>query len=209
MIYRTMDYAAIFNGKNFPSTKELYQFFWNEVTSHWTKEYVEAFPKHGEITLQIFFGFAFLIDHIWENVEAKDINKELPETRVIAFFGISNSNIVKENIYRRRIGWGATTLAFSQYGGPYDKGHFIAHGFGGPVDVNIFPQRRDINRGWSTEGKRYREMERYVAAHPGTLVFSRPIFQDLTDCPFFLEYGYFDKKLKLHTETFPNRYSGV
>ena len=78
--------------------------------------------------------------------------------------------------------------------------------FGGPVDVNIFPQRTNIKRGWSEEGKRYRKMERYVAANPDTLVFSRPIFQDLTECPYFLEYGDFDKELKLHLETFPNRY---
>lgn len=33
--------------------------------------------------------------------------------------------------------------AFNHYGHEYDKSHFIAHGFGGPVDVNLFPQRRD------------------------------------------------------------------
>lgn len=201
-----MDYASLLCGKNFPSAKELYQFFWEEVTAHWTSEYAAAFPNHGEITLQNFQGFSFLIDHVWPWVEAEDVNKELPETRVISFFGISNTNVVAENIKRRRQGWGPTNFIFSPYGGDYDKGHFIAHGFGGPVDVNIFPQRRDINRGWSEEGKSYRKMEKYVAANPGTLVFSRPIFKDLTECPYFLEYGYFDQELKLHVETFPNRY---
>jgi hypothetical protein len=201
-----MDYAALLNGQHFSSTQELYQFFWDEVTVHWTDAYVAAFPKHGEITLQNFLGFAFQIDHVWPWVEAEDIDKELPETRVISFFGISNTNVVVENIRRRRVGWGPTDIIFSPYGGAYDKGHFIAHGFGGPVDVNIFPQRRDINRGWSEEGKRYRKMEQYVAAHPGTFVFSRPIFQDLTECPYFLECGYFDQELQLHVETFPNRY---
>lgn len=201
-----MDYASLLNGKNFISTKELYQFFWEEVTAVWTSEYAAAFPKHGEITLQNFQGFSFLIDHVWPWVEAEDVNKELPETRVISFFGISNTNVVAENIKRRRQGWGPTNFIFSPYGGEYDKGHFIAHGFGGPVDVNLFPQRRDINRGWSEKGKVYRKMEKYVADNPGTLVFSRPIFQDLTECPYFLEYGFFDQDLKLHVETFPNRY---
>jgi hypothetical protein len=201
-----MDYAALLDGKEFLSAKELYQFFWDEVTAHWANEYEAAFPKHGEITLQNFQGFAFLIDHVWPSVEAEDVNKELPETRVISFFGLSNTNVVEENKKRRVAGWGPTEFIFSPYGGKYDKGHFMAHGFGGPVDVNLFPQRRDINRG-AKEVKRYREMERYVAANPGTLVFSRPIFQDLTECPYYLEYGYFDKELKLHVETFPNRYS--
>ena len=56
---------------------------------------------------------------------------------------------------------------FAPYGPfNYDKGHFIAHGFGGPIDVNLFPQRR----GWHEEGEPYRQMERYVAANPGTFV---------------------------------------
>ncbi len=164
-----------------------------------------ALPKHGEITLQNFLGFTFLIDHIWDHATERDVIKELPETRVVSFFGISNTNLVKENVYRRRVGWGNTTLAFSEFPGQYDKGHFIAHGFGGPVDVNLFPQRRDINRGWSEEGKRYRKMERYVAANHGTLVFSRPVYTDRSICPHTLEYGYFDKELNLQIQTFPNR----
>jgi hypothetical protein len=202
-----MDYQSMLTDRKWNSVEELYQFFWDEISYHWTREYVEAFPKHGEITLQNFKGFAFLIDHVWDHVMEEDTNKELPETRVISFFGISNTNIVHENIRRRRVGWGPTEIIFSPYGGAYDKGHFIAHGFGGPVDVNIFPQRRDVNRGWSEEGKRYRKMERYLAANPGTLVFSRPIFKDLTECPHFLEYGYFDSELKLQMEIFPNRYT--
>ncbi len=205
-LFEMPNYEQLISNKSFADSKELYSFFWDEVSTYWPREYVKTFPKHGEITLQNFQGFSFLIDHIWPEVEEKDIAKELPETRVISFFGISNKNVVKENIYRRRVGWGPIRGNYAIYGGDYDKGHFIAHGFGGPVDVNIFPQRRDVNRGWSEEGKRYRKMEKYVAANPGTLVFSRPIFKDLTDCPYSLEYGYFDTGLKLHVDTFPNRY---
>lgn len=101
--------------------------------------------------------------------------------------------------------WGKASTAFSHFGGHYDKGHFLAHGFGGPIDVNLFPHRRDINRGWSAEGKRYRDMEKYVSVNPGTMVFSRPIYNDLSVCPYQLEYGYFDRNLKLVVEVFPNR----
>ena len=38
-------------------------------------------------------------------------------------------------------------------------------------DWNLFPQLRSLNRGWSKEGKLYREMETYVAANPGTMFF--------------------------------------
>lgn len=34
--------------------------------------------------------------------------------------------------------------------------------------MNLFLQRRDLNRGWSQQGKQYRAMEQYLADHPGT-----------------------------------------
>jgi len=201
-----IDYKQIALQNNCRSAAHLNELFWHTISSYWIKKYTDAFPKHGEISLQNFFGFAFLIDHVWPDVQEADSNNELPETRVISFFGISNTNIVKENRSRMKKGWGKTSQAFSTFGVDFDKGHFIAHGFGGPVDVNIFPQRRDINRGWSDEGKLYRKMEKFVAANPGTFVFSRPVYNDLTICPYQLEYGYFDKDLELTIQTFPNSY---
>src|SRR5215510_664166 len=56
-----------------------------------------------------------------------------------------------------------------------DRGHFIAHSIGGGLDVNVFWQDRDLNRGWSPEGKIFRQMETYCQEHPGTFCFSRPI----------------------------------
>jgi hypothetical protein len=199
------DYLKLIKENKIESSEQIFQLFWNTIAFHWTEEYATAFPKHGEISLQNFEGFSFTIDHIWPDVEAADINHELPETRVISFFGISNTKINKINRSRMKVGWGKTSEAFAQFGINYDKGHFIAHGFGGPIDVNLFPQRRDINRGWSAEGKRYRAMERYIASNPGTVVFSRPLYNDLTVCPYQLEYGYFDKDFNLVLEIFPNR----
>jgi len=55
--------------------------------------------------------------------------------------------------------------------------------------VNLFPQRLELNRGRSPEGKKYRSMERYAAAHPGTFVFSRFWYTDPSWVPVSLEYG--------------------
>jgi hypothetical protein len=55
------------------------------------------------------------------------------------------------------------------------------------MDMNLFPQRRDLNRGWSAQGKRYRAMERHLAAHPGTFFYHRPIYTDDTWVPAELE----------------------
>ena len=69
------------------------------------------------------------------------------------------------------------------------QGHFLGHASGGILDINLFPQRRELNRGWSEEGKRFRSMERYVAEHPGTFFCHRPSYRDQTWIPATLEYG--------------------
>jgi|GEM_PF-2105796 len=43
-------------------------------------------------------------------------------------------------------------------------------------------QLRSLNRGWTDEGKLYRKMEAYVAAHEGTMFFARPIYLDGSLC---------------------------
>ena len=70
-----------------------------------------------------------------------------------------------------------------------DKGHFLGHACGGELDINLFPQRRELNRGWSEEGKRFRKMEKYVADNTGTFFYHRAIYNDQTWVPSYLEYG--------------------
>ena len=90
------------------------------------------------------------------------------------------------------------------FGASYDKGHFVCHGAGGGGDWNLFPQLRSLNRGWSEEGKLYRKMEDYVAAHEGTMFFSRPIYLDGSLCPTLLEYGVLMPDRKVWWATFSN-----
>lgn len=193
-----MDLLPFLSKINISSSRDLFDLFWNEICHEWSEEYRKTFPHFGEITLSHYHQFAFTIDH---EVAA---GPETPETRVICFFGISNNDIDTKNRQRMRSYWSTKDLS-ELIGKPYDRGHYMAHGFGGPIDVNLFPQRRDINRPWSPAGKRYCAMESYVRKNPGTFVFSRPIYKDLTIVPHELEYGYFDKDFKLITEVFPNR----
>ncbi len=72
---------------------------------------------------------------------------------------------------------------------PRDKGHFIAHSIGGGLDVNVFLQDRNLNRGLSAAGKLYRAMEKYCLMNPGTFCFSRPTYVDTTSVPRWLEFG--------------------
>jgi len=85
-----------------------------------------------------------------------------------------------------------------------DRGHFIAHSLGGNIWVNIFPQRRDINRGTSESGKRYKMMENYLLKNEGIFCFLRPIYFDFYNRPYLIEYGYIDKNFELVIELFEN-----
>jgi hypothetical protein len=94
---------------------------------------------------------------------------------------------------------------FEKSGGRYDRGHFMSLRQGGPYDINLFPQRADVNQGHRGPGERYRAMERECANTPGTLCFSRPIYDDLTWIPVELEYGVIRGPDRMDIARFPNR----
>jgi hypothetical protein len=71
----------------------------------------------------------------------------------------------------------------------FDKGHFIGHALGGLLHINLFPQSREINRGWSELGKLYRKMEQYCEKNTGTYCFSRPIYGGYSAHPSVIEFG--------------------
>ena len=86
-----------------------------------------------------------------------------------------------------------------------ERGHMVPHQVGGDVGQNVFPQDRDLNRGWSEEGKRYRGLEREVGATPGTFFFCRLLYVDDTDFPTWVELGTLRAEV-LHVERFRNRF---
>jgi hypothetical protein len=88
---------------------------------------------------------------------------------------------------------------------PLDKGHMVAHAAGGTFGPNVFPQDRDLNRGWSTEGRRYRAMEREIASTPGTFFFCCLLYADDTDFPAAISLGVL-RPDGLHVEQFRNRF---
>ncbi len=88
---------------------------------------------------------------------------------------------------------------------PLDKGHMVAHRASGEFGPNIFPQDRELNRGWSTEGKRYRALEREIAATPGTFFFCCLLYGDDSDFPAAVELGLL-RLGGLYVERFRNRF---
>ena len=86
-----------------------------------------------------------------------------------------------------------------------DRGHFLSHAAGGELDINLFPQRRELNRGWSSQGKVFRQMERSAANHPGTFHFHRAQYDDDTWIPSSLKYGVLQNDLEWWIEDFVNK----
>ncbi len=85
-----------------------------------------------------------------------------------------------------------------------DNGHFMARSIGGGLDVNLFSQDRLLNRGWSSQGKVYRRMEKYCREQEGTFCFSRPIYCDGSNVPRWLEFGVLKNDETLWVEAFDN-----
>jgi hypothetical protein len=63
----------------------------------------------------------------------------------------------------------------------------VAHAAGGTFGPNMFAQNRELNRGWSVEGRRYRALEREIANTPGTFFFCCLLYADDTDFPAAIE----------------------
>lgn len=188
------------------SVEELKIFFDENISDRWVEAYRKScFGLAGAITTQNFFRYTFLYDWTGDPVSEGIHACNIPDARVVGVYGISNSEVNLSNRRMMRKFIGPAMHAYKCFTGHFDKGHFIAHHSGGPIDINLFPQRRDVNRGWSREGKRYRSMEKFVAANPGTFVFSRPIYKDFSCCPFEIEFGFCDINMNFLVERFPNR----
>ncbi len=176
----------------------LTEFLLEELPARWTEAYDEMSAHRTNVLRVPDRGFTFLFDL----VSAAD-PQEGPASahdRVVAAYGIAKAPEAKRDASRIR-GFG-TIGGLAR--GRMDKGHLIAHSMGGSLDINVFPQRPEVNRGRSAAGKRYRAMERYAAAHPGTFVFSRPIYGDETWVPHALEYGVLLPEARIWVERFPN-----
>jgi hypothetical protein len=172
----------------------------------WLDAYLAMVPRHTNV-VQFRFG---TFDYIYDDYASLEATGAVPldahtEARLIAVSGRSNPQKRKRDDSRLK-GWVGPTESI--YGDGWDKGHFIAHSIGGAVDqaeVNVFIQRRELNRGHSLPGRRYVEMERYCKLHAGTFCFSRPIYTDQSARPTFVEYGILLNGPEFWVDLFDNR----
>jgi hypothetical protein len=194
-----IDYEALLRAAGDREGDELITFVIETLKDCWIDDYWDM-VEHKPYILDVpDRGFNFLFDLTLATHDKNDPDR--PDDRVVAAYGRSRQVEDKRDASRIR-GFGAIG---DKTRGPIDKGHFAAHSMGGALDINIFPQRAEVNRGRSVEGKRYRKMEIYAAQHPGTLIFSRPIYADTSWTPHALDYGLLLlPERRIWAERFPN-----
>ncbi|MBI1744427.1 hypothetical protein HYR54_15360 [Candidatus Acetothermia bacterium] len=183
--------------------EEKIQYLVDVLPDIWCDKYRAMTPTPTNILQFNDNHFEFLFDLSAELVAQGAVPEdEAVEDRVVAVFGRSQKSAGKRDASRIRGFLGGRLEDAKEVS--TDKGHFMGHALGGGLDVNLFPQRSDINRGRSERGKVYRAMERYCAEHLGTFCFSRAIYSDRSWRPSQLEYGLLKKDGTLWVERFDN-----
>lgn len=172
------------------------QFLAAEMPPIWIERYHRMCTGPSNVLEVKLKEFTYLFDYCTELIESGDLPTNAREDRAVVAYGLSRSSSNRRDASRIRGFPGADDRG--------DRGHLVAHASGGGLDINVFHQDAYLNRGWSPEGKRYREMERYCAAHAGTFFFSRLIYADNSARPSEIEFGIVRSDTKLWVEVFKN-----
>jgi hypothetical protein len=197
-----IDYAGLCSLAPEQGTQGLIDFLHAHLPIRWREVYATT-TSHVTNIVEVRRGtFEYLCD-VYSGLEAVG---EVPfdqrvKDRVIGVLGIS---VARRRTRRGSFPSGWLELPEELAGCDRDNGHFIAHCIGGGLDVNIFSQSRELNRGFSERGKIYRQMEKYCYANPGTFCFSRPVYPDETSVPRWIEFGVMMPDNSMWIEVFEN-----
>lgn len=160
-----------------------------ELTDAWCEKYENEYPQ-SQICCIEDNGAQYIFD--------RGADDEGTSPRTIAAFGSVNLDVAPRDTHYQ------AGFPLPESKRPIDRGHLMPHSAGGLFGPNIIPQDRALNRGWSTQGKRYRAMERRAISGPGNILFCRPIYADATDYPERIDLGFVSGS-RIVVETFLNR----
>jgi hypothetical protein len=197
-----MDYQSFLANSESLDVIALIAFLREELPFCWIEDYKQATPRETSILRVELGSFVYDYDFVTELVKKGVLGSEVVrEDRLVAGYGVSNTNVDRRDLSRMR-GWVGPT---EQYlGTDRDKGHVFGRALGGGLEINLFSQKRSLNRYRSAEGRIFRSMEKHCAAHPGTFCFFRPFYQDQTSRPVSFEFGILLPDKKLWVEEFEN-----
>lgn len=189
MVELSVDYAELVRGLASPLTAE-------DVGAVLLRALAERYELcYPECSLLEFKqnGATYVFDY------ASDVGAK-QEDRTIAAWAVTPDDVHKrDRSYQHGFPLSQTST------GDVDRGHLIPHLSGGEFGPNIFKQDRDLNRGRSDQGKRYRALEREAAATPGAFYFGHLLYEDDTAYPAAIETGLI-RGSELHVEQFRNRF---
>ena len=191
-----IDYAAGLRSLSAASLETVVQVLRAEMPQAWLTRYHRMCNGPTNVLEVPVHDFSYLFDYCAEIIDAGELPAGAREDRAVVAYGIANSATGKRDVSRIRGFPGSDKRG--------DRGHLVAHAAGGGLDINVFHQDAYLNRGWSPQGKRYREMERYCAANEGTFFFSRLIYTDETARPSEIEFGILMPDATLWVEVFNN-----
>lgn len=197
-----IDYSGLCRSAMAETVPSLVEFLRQRLPVKWIEVY-SATVSHSNTVVKVKRGtFEYLYD-LYSGLEAlgEVAFDQRIRDRVIGVFGTSAP---RHGPRHGSLQNGCLDLPEELAASPRDRGHFIAHSIGGGLDINVFLQDRDLNRGVSGTGKLFREMERYCLFNPGTFCFSRPVYADTTSIPRWLEFGLIKEDGSLWVEVFEN-----
>jgi hypothetical protein len=197
-----LDYQALLSAAEAESGTNVVLFLQEHLPIKWRDVYVATVAHLTNLVRFRSGTFEYTCD-LYSDLEAigEVPHNQTIEDRVVAVIGTSGRAEERRNA--SHIGE-QTSSTDDVAVAERDRGHFMAHCIGGGLDVNVFSQERRLNRGWSPQGKLYRQMETYCYDQPGTFCFSRPVYVDVSSVPRWLEFGLLKADQTLWVEVFDN-----
>ncbi len=195
-----IDYEAVLSAAREQSAVNTALVLRKRLPSVWREVYLSTISHEPNLVRFRHRTFEYICD-LYSQLEATGSvpYDQTISDRVIGVFGTSSRAEQSRNTRRVRI-----ELSEELEGAQRDDGHFMARSIGGGLDVNLFSQDRLLNRGWSSQGKIYRRMEKYCREQEGTFCFSRPVYDDGSNVPRWLEFGVLKSDETLWVEVFDN-----
>jgi hypothetical protein len=176
-----IDYAAGLRSLSSASLEVIVRAVQEEMPHAWIHRYHRMCNGPTNVLEVPIQTFSYLFDFCTELIDVGELPPNAREDRVVVAYGISRFARSQRDASRIRRFPGSDARG--------DRGHLVAHAAGGGLDINAFHQNAYLNRGWSPQGKKYRNMERYCANNAGTFFFSRLIYADQTARPAEIEFG--------------------
>jgi len=164
----------------------------DELPYEWRATYLAMTPFPTDIAIVTEGTINYQFDWHTEYIPDAPIDRAesiKKEARLIAAYGYASSGLAPRPASSSPEMLGFIGRTQQYFGGGFDKGHFVAHTYGGSVNINLFQQARHVNRGWSDEGTAYRQMEEYCQRNPGAMFFSRPFYDSPIGPPCAIEFG--------------------